>query len=190
MHLMLMTRGIYRSHEDWKSFMQSQWFIFRQKPILKYENDVFEETKTEKGNQTIIEKGKLLHKKGEFIKNPDGTYQYGKETPIRVQGSLRPIQLWEYIFPQESLQEVLAMQGCHKNYNELRPEVNKFAWVLRKMMGAKKIPDMPELKKKEIWEVTNKIIPTPGFAVYPIGIREDRIGDFIFGDVGYYQEGI
>ena len=146
--------------------MQSQMFLFKQKPILRDE------------------------KKGEFLKNEDGTYQYGKEEVVKVQGALRPIEFWEYVFPQESLQEVLAMQNAHKGYNQLRPEVNRFAWILRKMMGAKKIPDMPELQNKEQWQITQKYVPMNGMAVYALGIREDPVQDFLFGDHGYYQEGL
>ena len=170
MHLIFLTRGINNSFKQWKSFMECQWFDFRQKPILKDD-------------------------KGNFLKNPDGTYQYGPETIVKVQGSLRPIQLFEYVFPEESLQEVLAMNECHKDYNELRPEINLIAWSLRKMMGAKKIPDMPDLKKKERWEITQKYTPHQGVAIYPIGMRTDIKKDFIFKDpygteAGFNQEGL
>lgn len=210
MHVILMTRGLQQSRDIWKTFMQAQWFWFRQKPIAKYEQDI------------IAEDGKtIIHKKGDFIKNPDGTYKHvaaryaedvldkdgktvlhkkgdiiynedGTEkeliTLTKVQGALRPFELWEYVIPQESLQEVLAMQNAHQH--PLRKDIQAVAWGLRKLMGAKKIPDMPDLAKKEYWQVTDKFIPMAGMAVYPIGIREDPTQDFIFGDVGYYQEGL
>ncbi len=48
MHLILMTRGIQRSRDDWKAFMQAQWFDWVRRPLLKDD-------------------------KGNFIKNEDGT---------------------------------------------------------------------------------------------------------------------
>ena len=165
-----MTRGIQSAIDQWKTFMQSQMFDFRQRPLLKDE-------------------------KGNFIQNEDGTYKRGDEVITRVQGALRPIQLWEYVFPEESLQEVIAMQQQIKSYNQLRPEVAKVAWLLRKGMGARKVPDMgPEFQKKSPWEVTQKFIPMTGVGIYFLGVRDDKKQDFIFktpvGDVGIYQEGL
>jgi len=150
--------------------MQAQWFRFPQKPILKDD-------------------------KGNFLKNEDGTYKYGEEVPTRVQGALRPIEFWEYVFPEQSLQEVLAMQNIHKAF-PLRPEVNNYAWILRKLMGAKKIPQavIDAIKDKEPWQITDKSIPTQGMCVYPLGIRLDDTHDYIFetpqGKLGFYQEGL
>lgn len=165
-----MTRGISHSRDMWKKFMETQMFNFRQKPLLK-------------------------DAQGNFI--PDGVdangqpkYKSGEETIARVQGALRPIELWEYVFPQESLQEVLAMMEMHKTYDKLRPEVQNYAWIMRKLTGAKKIPDMPELKKKESWEVTQKHIPMLGMCAYPLGIKEDNVQDYIFGNDGFHQEGL
>jgi len=163
MHLILATRGIQQQINVWKMFMQSQMFDWKRQPLLK-------------------------DKKGNFKKDKNGNYMRGKEEYTRVQGALRPIQLWEYVFPQESLQEVLAMMDRHKNYDVMRPEMAKVAWILRKGMGAKKIPDMPDLKKKEMHEVTQKFIPTSGIASYMIGIREDPIQDY--PNYGFYQEGL
>ena len=168
--MLLMTRGINQSFEVWKMFMQSQMFDFRQQPLLK----------DDKGN--FIEDG--------VDENGNKKYKRGPQTMTRVQGALRPIQLFEYVFPEESLQEVLAMMNQHKQYNHMRPEVNNYAWILRKMTRFKKIPDMPELQKKEAWEITQKYVPPQGVGVYPLGIKEDKKQDFIFGDVGFYQEGL
>jgi len=167
MHLILMTRGIQQSRDVWKKFMETQMFDWKRQPLLKDD-------------------------KGNFIKNEDGTYKRGPDQFTRVQGALRPIEFWEYVFPQESLQEVLAMQNpVHKVYDQLRPEVNRFAWLLRKMTGAHKIPDMPELKKKESWEITKKYVPMMGMGVYPIGIKDDITADIIFpGNERWYQEGL
>ena len=143
--------------------------------------------------QMFMFKRKVISKdaQGNFLKNSDGTYQYEKEeNVINVQGALRPIELWEYVFPEESLQEVLAMMEVNKNYNELRPEMQRVAWLLRKGTGAKKIPDMPVLKSKERWQITPKYIPMAGMAVYPVGIKFDNKQDYIFGNEGFFQEGL
>ena len=169
MHLILLTRGIQQQVDLWKMYMQTQMFNWKRQPLLR-------------------------DKDGKFIKNEDGTYKRGAEEFTKVQGALRPIQLYEYIFPKECLPEVLGMMDLHKQ-GELRPEMKKVAWLLRKGMGAKPMPDIPEIKDKEIYQITNKFVPTNAVATYPIGIREDITKDFLFKlgdgtDAGYYQEGL
>jgi hypothetical protein len=154
----------------WVTMMQSQMFNFRQKPILK-------------------------DAQGNFLKNSDGTYQYGSEQINRVQGSLRPFELWEYVFPKESLQEVLAMQNL-QNAFPLRKEIQAPAWVLRKLMGCRQIPQevIDAIKGKTQGEITQKYVHMPGMAAYPVGIKDDIIQDYIFdmpgGKIGFHQEGL
>jgi len=184
MHLILMTRGIQESRDRWKKFMESQMFLWKRQPLLK-------------------------DAEGKYI--PDGIdengqpkYKRGPEEVTKVQGALRPIELWEYVFPFEGVKiqdgkmvssnnfhEVLAMQNAH-NCFPLRPEVNNFSWVLRKMMGAEKIPKIPdEVKNAHQQDITTKFIPMSGMAVYPIGIKRDVTQDFIFpGGEAFYQEGL
>lgn len=166
MHLILMSRGINQSFELWKKFMETRMFYFEQHKLLKDE------------------------KTGEWLRNEDGTIKRGPKMVTRVQGALRPIQLFEYVFPGPSLPNVLAMMGMNKlDYNTIRPEVKNYSWILRKMMGLKKIELPEEIKKMENWEITQEYVPMDGMAVYPIGIREDPIGDlFIPNGDGYYQE--
>ena len=168
MHLILATRGINQSFEVWKKFMETQMFNWKRE------------------NLNFCECGQPL------VGHDDKICSLKKFTPrteyTKVQGALRPIQLFEYVFPQESLQEVLAMMGLHNQYNKLRPEMTKIAWILRKGLGVSKIPDMPELEKKEAHEVTQKYVPMMGMAVYPIGIKEDGVLEF--KEYGYRQEGL
>lgn len=168
MHLILMTRGINQSFEVWKKFMETQMFNWKRK------------------NLQVCECGQAL------VGHDDKVCKLHKFTPreefTKVQGALRPIQLFEYVFPQESLQEVLAMMELHKNYNNLRPEMAKVAWILRRAMGASKIPDMPDLQKKDSFEITQKYVPMHGMAVYPIGIKKDNIQEY--PEYGYKQEGL
>lgn len=168
MHLLLVTRGINQSFEVWKKFMETQMFNWKRE------------------NLNFCECGQPL------VGHDDNVCKFKKFTPrveyTKVQGALRPIQLFEYVFPKESLQEVLAMMNCHKNYNKLRPEMAKVAWILRKGTGAEVIPDMPELENKESYEITQKYVPMQGMAVYPVGIRKDAEQEY--PQYGYRQEGL
>lgn len=98
----------------------------------------------------------------------------GEEETLLIQGSLRPIELWCYAFPQECLQEVLTMthttndhtpqwgQGLAKNQIALAG--------LRKMLGCKKAPEFPPLDLNKMY---NRPVITPGFGANLIGIKED-----------------
>lgn len=163
MHLIMMVRGIQQQVDLWKMFMQTQMFAWKRQRLLK-------------------------DKDGKYIKKPDGTYERGPEEQTRVQGALRPIQLYEYVFPEECLKEVVPMLNMH-DIKSVRPEVNNFAWILRKMMKLTKLPDFPEMKGKQQTEITGRYIPCHnGVAVYPIGIRSDGKQDF--PNYGYHQEGL
>lgn len=166
MHLVLMTRGIQQQVDLWKTFMQTQMWNFEQTPLLK-------------------------DKEGNFLKDDKGDYIRGEKRVTRVQGALRPIQLWEYIVPEQSMPEVLAMLNQHK-YADLRPGVSHSAWMLRKMMGLKPVNQyrVKEHQTKSYHELTQKYIPHEAVATYLIGIKEDITKDFIFGKDGFYQEGL
>ena len=174
MHLILLTRGINQEVEIWKTFMQSQMFWWKRQPLVKDE-------------------------KGQYIPdgtNEDGTVKYkrGAEQTTRVQGVLRPIQLWEYVIPEECLPELLAAMNL-QNTGKLRPEVNKVAWMLRKGMGAKPVPQFPEIVGKTTEQLTSRFIPHNAVATYPIGVKYDKKQDFIFNkgkpyEEGWYQEGL
>ena len=174
MHFILLTRGINQQVDIWKKFMETQMFWWKRQPLLK----------DEKGN--YIPDG--------VDENNNPKYKRGPEQVTRVQGALRPIQLWEYVLPEESLPELLAAMNLHQ-VGKLRPEVNKVAWLLRKTMGAKPMPEFPELKGKNPQELTSRFIPTDAVATYPIGIRYDKKQDFIFNkgtpyEEGWHQEGL
>lgn len=78
---------------------------------------------------------------------------------------IRPIQLWEVVFPKESLGLVLTtifpagdlMQ--HKKHE-------KFVWGIRKILGVEKIPKEWDSKKKFL-------IDRSGVETVGIGIKED-----------------
>lgn len=105
----------------------------------------------------------------QFFPWPMKKKKTGKEIPNQVvQGALRPIQLWMYIFPEQSTDEVLNTMGI-KPGNTGYKEFSGKAAVLRKMMKAQKIPK-PDPK------VPGRIIRTAGVGIIPIGIRKDKYG--------------
>ena len=103
------------------------------------------------------------------------SYDYTKDptTLKNVTGALqlgvRPIQLWEIAFPEEHLEEVLALVAPNKgSWNK---KLDKWLWVVRKALGLEPLPeDMP----------APKIIPTDiNIEKMAIGIKKDKVIDGI-----------
>lgn len=107
--------------------------------------------------------------------------QTGQEEICQVQGALRPVELWEYVFPEEVLPEVLTMLDLTGNndYNDgFKRKFNRTKLaILRKMLGASKIPKCEPV-------ITNRYIEKHAVAIHPIGIKKDKNNDFL----GYNQE--
>lgn len=180
MHIILMVRGINDQFERWKKFMETQMWLWKRYPILQ---DKF----------------------GNFIKDKDGN-NISSSQPIynEVQGALRPIQFFEYVFPETSpvmqngkevgeisnIVPVLAMMGnLHKNVNDLRPEAKTASWFVRKSMKLDPIPQIPEeIKKLDRTQITEKMVPMEGMAVYPLGIKKDVVQEYT--NYGTKQEGL
>jgi len=105
----------------------------------------------------------------------------GKEELVQVQGALRPIQLWEYIIPESSFDELMTV---------LKPErwsLSKTRQaVLRKMLGKGTAGEGVEPIPKYKDVPTNKFVETGGVAIYPIGIKKDP--DSEMEEWGYKQE--
>jgi len=87
-----------------------------------------------------------------------------KPTPYLAQLQVRPVNLYEIVFPEEALQEALGL---------VKPEIgkgvsgkfSKFISMFTKMMGLKKIPDY----KKNI------IPPGDGVSVIGLGLKKDKM---------------
>ena len=92
-----------------------------------------------------------------------------KEEISRVQGALRPVELWEYVFPEECLDEVLTCLNITKdNLGTPKTFATKTKLsALRKMCGAKKIKSYKKVP-------TSNFISTAGVSIHPIGIKKDR----------------
>lgn len=124
----------------------------------------------------------------------------GKEELNMVQGALRPIQIWEYVFPEEHLKNVLVGMGIAGPIK--RPEIKKASWFLRKMLRLGQVPEVDGLAMgyRPAGTLNGEPMPatlvhnmiTEGVAVYPVGIKKDPIQDYDWGGkVGnYHQEGL
>lgn len=163
MHLIFGIRGIKQQVDLTLMFLQAQMFKWQRQPLLKDE-------------------------KGNFIINPDGIFSRGNPVFTKVQGSLRPLQFYEYVFPKEALPEVLAMLRIHDKFNTVMPAMKPVRYILKKIMGGRNIPDLPELKGKEGWQITDKYIPLDGVGIHPVCIKDDVTQDY--PDFGFYQEGL
>ena len=101
----------------------------------------------------------------------------GNEEVFGAQGALRPIQLWEYVFPEEHLQEVLTMlnlQNGNKGHWGNGWAKNKLAQAaLRKVLGAEPVPNMPASPKF-------RFIYREGVGIEPIGIKKDANNETIW----------
>lgn len=112
----------------------------------------------------------------------------GNNETVMVQGKINPIELWEYIFPEESLPEVLSMLKMTNGEGNQIGHLNKGAneWrgkllgdALRKVLACQPIPKIDAVQ-------TNKFIPMLGFGPSPIGIRKDERK--VWEEQGYEQE--
>lgn len=110
----------------------------------------------------------------------------GKEEITLVQGGLRPSVLgtYEFVFPEESLPEVLNILGLKSQQDTGTSRIFKYKVklaVLRKICGVKIIPKEAFEKAKNIpdsiyfdeYERGLSSTKIPGVAIHPIGIKED-----------------
>jgi len=87
--------------------------------------------------------------------------QYGSHA---VQLAMRPIQLWEVVFPKQHLPMLLKTV---KWSGEMKPEIKMHMDMLRRIIKAKKIPKFDMEKTKP------RILYHQNVAIYPIGIKPD-----------------
>ncbi|MAH51806.1 hypothetical protein CMI37_38675 [Candidatus Pacearchaeota archaeon] len=95
-------------------------------------------------------------------------YEINKQNHY-VQLAMRPIQLWEMVFPKDALQSVMRTL-----WDETQPNVNMAKGiplkVIAKTLGAKKIPNLDMTMPK-------RIIYKDNVAIYPVGTRNDKFAD-------------
>lgn len=128
---------------------------------------------------------------GQFWKWERTNLKTGKKETTLVQGSLRPsiFGAYEYVFPQESLTEVIA---CFKLLKESQKYFGNYP--VRKIFNCKKIP---EKIFKEAEKIPHTILvngtqrglsnlQVDGVHIIPIGIKDDKRTDIY----GYEQEAL
>ena len=104
---------------------------------------------------------KVLDKKGNYT---------GEEQRLAIQGQLRPMMIWRYAFPEESLPEVLTMFDIDKNGGHIHPKPLKFLRdLLVKCAGVVGLQPIPKYEA-----VPTIQVPREGVALYPIGIKKDK----------------
>lgn len=89
----------------------------------------------------------------------------GQMVNIAVQLAVRPIQLWEVVYPKECYQEV--MNTIFPNGIKVRPEFSFPLGMIRKTLGARKCPP--------VIPGNRRIVRCANVATYPIGVRADHI---------------
>ena len=114
----------------------------------------------------------------------------GKEEINFVGGTYRPMELFEYIFPKESLNDVLG--GMQITGPVERPEGKAIGWFLRKALKLYQVPKLTSIKDVTGYiprgNIDGEAIPAQkvhqmlvdGVAIYPIGLRDDITKDYKF----------
>lgn len=168
-HFIFGTRGIYASVQQMIQDLNAQRFWWRRKDL------------------------------NEYLPNGKPNPNFNKIIDNRVQLILRPIQLWEVVYPKESPinpgdpksemednTQIIMRSLDIKDENHYIPKsIGKYVKFVGKMLGLKPIPELkdPLGTIREVHLVGNSIIP--------IGIKEDEYKVHDFGIAGkYLQEGL
>lgn len=104
---------------------------------------------------------------GKFI--PNSTQQY------MVQGIVRELRVFEYVFPEQHKDVVLNTilgegKGKALLHDNMQKKYDKYLWGIRKMAGYNKIPD---------YDTTKGVMPIfrTNMHVIGLGVKEDRMQD-------------
>lgn len=97
----------------------------------------------------------VKHSRDLFVKHMETQYfpwkrkdKDGNEILNRVQGQLRPIELWEYVVPEENINEALTMMNIDQNYWGNK-KIKALVPILRKLLGATKLKYTTEKEDRE-----------------------------------------
>ena len=94
-----------------------------------------------------------------------------------VQGGIRPLQIWSYVFPKEQLNLVLNRIRPSTEFTGDQANLNKYAMFFRKILGAQTIPKWDDKAGRVAVELG------PDVQRLGVGLRTDPIK--IFGDWEY-----
>jgi len=89
----------------------------------------------------------------------------GKKVESYTQLQVRPIQLWEFVFPREHLNHMLATMNYRDNADGYK--LDKFVMPIRAMLKLKKIP------KLDYSKIPRQLIRKEHVAFHHIGTKED-----------------
>ena len=95
----------------------------------------------------------------------------GKDVGGQVQFALRPIELFECVFPQDKLPQFMAMLNLRTDDKYQGYSFRAQMKLLRKLLGAEQYPTIDYKKVSDI-----PFIPNRGVAFHPIGFKKDEIG--------------
>jgi len=84
---------------------------------------------------------------------------------VYTQLAVRPIQLWEFVFPREQLNFMLATLNYRDNADGYK--LDKYCMPIRKMLKLKKIPQL------EYSKIPKQLIRKEHVAFHHIGTKED-----------------
>lgn len=107
----------------------------------------------------------------------------GKKHMIAVQGMLRPIELFEYVIPENCMAGFVksigligdAKEGYWGEKNGAKAKM--MLPFLRKLLGAKKMPDYKDDPGQVLYPLKRE-----GVGIEPIGIKEDGYTEFKYSD--------
>ncbi len=128
----------------------------------------------------IITRG-IKHDIDRFIIELQGKYlpyeardKNGERADCMVQLGVRPIQLWEIVFPESQLQTIMKtlFEDTTRGEFSYSRSHDKYLWALRKAFQASKFPDLSQ-----------KALPLPiykkNISVTGIGLKKDFYRDGI-----------
>jgi len=96
-----------------------------------------------------------------------------KKGDYQVQLAVRPIQLYELVFPEEALGEVQkTLWNKDPDYypKEDNWKVTKLMQTMRKMLGATKMPKIPK-------DARGRLLRNFDVAIQPVGIKKDHFNE-------------
>jgi len=161
MHIVFGTRGVQHVVDMWHTQMQGCWLPWTRR------------------NLNVCLCGRTI-KEHESEDCPCKDFQPRAETQ-NIQVALRPVQFWEVVFPKEHLNIMLNTLGVKPKGISEPAGLNKYAFLLRKGMGLKPVPD--------VIPATDKFpVPIQHMHIFPIGIKEDITEDCDFGKEGRYNQ--
>ena len=126
----------------------------------------------------------------------EGDEHFGETMDVPVQGALRPIQLWEYVYPKESPEEPGNLKSPMIDNTKLmlrsfdisgpnHYEPKALGWgvnLMRKKLGLKEIPKVEDMSGPQ------RFIHLAGTSIVPIGIKDDEYKIHDFGPAGKWEQ--